>query len=516
MVEDEAPASKYIDAWNVYPSPDCRDNIQKASYIWERGEISRRGLHDLIGVTGYDEELIREIMAEDPKQLVCAETKKGYRAKVTELEQGALYESWEYNGDVDRDDLVALGCECPDDAPVFRACVMFVNDRPIKADLNVIDTGDLPYDFFVWSPVDNSPFGIGIPRQMYWWQRIIRGALRMMMDNAADSARVHIAISDQIQPVNGDWNGRFWEFIPGATVDDIRKAFQQFQVTNNQDQLQAIIELALRFVDLETVVPAIFQGEAQAAPETLGATNIMVNSANIAFRMRLKHWDDFVTKPHIKRYYDWNMQYNEDDSIKGDYKVIPIGATSLYEQDQMGQRLMQLMQFAQHPAFAKVDWDKAGEQVLRALHLDVLKTEDQIAQEQAQPQQPQIPPQAAVAQIRGKFDLDKATLVQESDMKKAELVQQSDMAELQFKADQAELDRQHKAQMMLAEREMLMLKLATQQNISLDSIKSALAGKVMELKTQKELAYNVPKASQVSETNMEPAGKAPAGQAFQR
>jgi len=508
MVEKHTPTSKWVSCWNVYPSPDCTDNIQKASYVWERDEMLARDIRALIGLPGYNEEIIKEILEEQPKRIVCNPHKSGrYKAGINQLDPGAPYETWEYHGDVDREDLEALGCECDDSMTQYRAVVLFINDRPVKADLSLLDTGDLPYDFFVWSRVAGSPWGIGICRQMYWWQRIIRGALRMMMDNAADSSGANIVVSDTIEPLDGQWvmtGKKLWRIRDGVPVEDVRKAFSHFQLQNNQNQLQAIIDLALRFVDLETVVPAIFQGEAQEAPETLGATNIMVNSANIAFRMRLKHWDDYVTKPHIRRYYDWNMQYNKDETIKGDYNVIPIGATSLYEQDQHAQRLAQIFALKGDPDVNKrVDWGKAIEQLFRAQHLDVLKPEDEIKEED--PQQPPPDPALQIAQMKA-----------QAEMQLAQLKQQSDMAELQYKAAEAQKEREHQSAMKQMEVQMLMLKLSNDKGISLDSIKAVLAGKAMDLNVQKELAYNAGKAKQVATPAVEPPQKAPAGQAFQQ
>jgi hypothetical protein len=151
MVEKHVPSSHYVSCWNVYPSPDCTDNIQKASYIWERDEMLARDIRALVGLPGYNEDILHEVLEEEPKRVVCNQTKSGrYRAGINQLDPGAPYESWEYHGDVDRDDLLALGCECGDDMPTYRSCVLFINDRPVKADLSIIDTGDLPFDFFVW------------------------------------------------------------------------------------------------------------------------------------------------------------------------------------------------------------------------------------------------------------------------------------------------------------------------------------------------------------------------------
>lgn len=460
-----------------------------------------RDLRALIGVEGYDDEAIKEILEQEPKHVICVDTNLGYKAWSKEHKY-APYESWEATIDVDAKDLELLGCECPENK-TYRASILFVNDLPIKADLAPTDTEDMPYDIVVWSVVEGSPWGYGIARQMYWWQRIIRGSLRMMMENGAESSRPHLVFSNEIQPVGGNWAGNRWQFIPGANIDDVRKAFQQFQVASTQAQLQAIIDLSLRFVDLETVVPAVFQSETAETPETLGVAKIMVNSSNIGFRSRLKNWDDMHTRLHIKRYYDWNMQWSDDDKIKGDFNVVPICASELYEQDEKSRDILMVFQLKGDPDVKRnTDWGKAIEQFYRSRRLDILKPAEERTDE---PEQPQLSPQAQVAQIRVQGQLEAA-----------KIKNQTDMEELKFKAAEADKARQHAKEIKQFELQELMLKLANDKDMSLESIKAMLAGKSMELNTQKELAYNIGEPKQVSEPELEPVGQAPDGQSFQR
>ena len=59
-----------------------------------------------------------------------------------------------------------------------------------------------------------------------------------------------------------------------------------------------------------------------------------------------------------------------------------------------------------------------------------------------------------------------------------------------------------------------MMKISNDRNMSIDSIKAALASDTMKLQTQKELS--VVKGPQVTTPPTEPAGRAPNGQAFPR
>ena len=90
------------------------------------------------------------------------------------------------------------------------------------------------------------------------------------------------------------------------------------------------------------------------------------------------------------------------------------------------------------------------------------------------------------------------------------------MAELQLKQQMADAERAHEKEMKQADLQIQMLKMANDRNISLESIKAALASDTMKLKTQKELSSLNRAAKQVATPPTEPVGQAPAGEAYQR
>ena len=518
LKEDQKPASKRVDYWSVYPDPECREDIKRAAHIWEREDILPRELRNLAKIEGYLVDEIEQVLLEEPTRTIVAENKDNqWDTKYNILERGNTYEKWEYNGDLDRDDLEALGCDCSDvQTQSVSACLIMVNDHVIKAMLNPLDTGELPYDFFQWTPRIGVPWGMGIARQMSWQQRVIIAAWRMMMDNAADSAGVNVVIGSGVEPADGIWEltgKKLWRNIDGVEVD-IKKMFGQFQVVNNQNQFEAIIEMALRFLDLETSIPMIFQGEKGKAqsqiPKTLGATNIMVDSNNVSIRSRVKLWDDSVTRPHIGRYYDWNMQYNENEEIKGDFKVDARGTSVLLEKDQQGQSIEEVMAMRGDAELAAmVDWVKAVKQYFSARNLDIVLPEDKIAEnmkklsEKPPPQDPQL----EVAKMRA-----------DGEIQKVQLQQQAESVKMQFESQQADIDRQHNERMKNMDIQLKMMELSGKTGIALDKIKSDLSRDAMKLRTQVSLATNknVFPAEQVATPMVEPAGRASEGMAFQQ
>lgn len=508
------PESKSMSPWDVFPDPACQDEIKKAGYFWDRETLTPRELRDLIGVEGYFDDVIKDILLEEPQQVHVTEPKDNHLVvRYNHLTRGSSYEKWEYNGDLDKNDLIALGIEMDeihmmDDT--VSACVVMVNDKPIKVMLNPLDTGDLPYDFFVWAERTGIPWGIGVARELMWPQRVLIAAWRAMMDNAGDSAGANVVVADGVEPLDRYWNitgKKLWKAT--GEQNDASKAFAQFQITNNQSELQAIIELVLRFADIETGLPMIFGGEKGELPETLGATNILVDSNNVALRSRVKNWDDNITKPHIGRYYDWEMQYNDDDEIKGDYKVDARGISILLERDMEAQDLKEILQLRQDKEMSvMIDWQKTIKQIMAAKNLDVLlpkeKIEENLANLRKEP--PPADPQLETAKIRGDYDLKKAEIDHKGDMAEIERKEAAEMKKLEVQERIAQMNYDAK-----------LMEMSLKQNISLEQIKAKLAETGVKLKTQVALAKDkdVKPAEQVAEPIAEPAGRASPGKAFQ-
>jgi len=518
MEKSLTPISYSVDPWNIFPDPDCGDDFRKAGYVWERGTASPRDLRDWLTQPGYREKAIRDVLDQEPQRLTAAPDKDDnnpYRLRYNHISRGSTYETWEFRGDLDKDDLLELGCAC-DEALTssVSAVVLLVNDIPIKVELNPLETGELPYDWFVWSRRSGVPWGKGIPRQLMWQGRIMIAAWRAMMDNAGDSAGANFVVGDGVEPADDEWTvggKKLWRAT--GDVDDVNKAFAQFQIANNQPELQAIIDMVLRFMDMETSIPMIFQGEKGKLPDTLGATNILVDSNNVALRSRVRQWDRRVTDPHLTRYYDWEMQFGEDDDIKGDYKVDARGVSVLLARDQEANDMKEIIAAKADPDIsAMVDWELLMRQYFKARKLDVLLPKEKVIEnkraKEGQPQQPDPKTQGAlqVAQMRAQGDLQKA-----------QLVQQADMAELQLRAQMAQDDRAHEREMKMLDRDIKLMELASKQGIALDKIKADLSTNSQRLRTQVALATQETNAAeQVATPPTEPPGRAQEGKAFQQ
>jgi hypothetical protein len=487
MVQQIRPRSYRVDPWNFFPDPACGENIQDGAYVYEREYMPGRELARLAKVPGFNSAAIMACLREGP-QTVRAE-EGGYdqrRAADTAYDRAGAYddkrfELWTYTGDVARDDLIAAGVDVPDDAEgwltTLSGVFVMCNNRVIKAMLNPLDAGDFPYDVFVWERVALSPFGVGIPYLMRYAQRTLNAAWRAMLDNMALSSGPQIVMNKRaVTPADGDWNltaRKLWWMEDG---EDVQKAFWVFEIPSHQSEISAIIDLAQRFADEETSLPQIAQGEQGTAPETVGGMSILMNSANTVLRRLVKQFDDMVTRPHIRRYYDWNMAYNPKEEIKGDFEIDARGSTVLIVRDQQQQAVMQLFQMADSPTFGiYVDPEKLFRKGLEMNHLtpdDVMRTEAEIQQKQKElaNQKAPVDPRVQAAQVQAQARVQEAKISVQGEQAYIATQQQiarddhaAQMGELQMKRELAILDYANKNQMQLnqvkADLAMLALKL---------------------------------------------------------
>ena len=485
IVEEIKPASFSVDPRNVWPDPGCGDSIHNGKGIYEREQLTARQVRELAKQPGFMKAQLRKVLEEGPKKSATFQELKDEDQRDIARD---VYEMWTYWGEVEHEDLEATGVAVgdKDELRSISACVVMINSTVVKAFLNPLEGGDLPYDFFVWEKVAGSVWGYGVPYLMRAQQRVLNAAWRQMMDNSGVTSGPQIIVkAGTIQPADKQWQlsaRKIW--YATDDVDDVRKAFTAVEFNSHQAELANIIKMAMELADQETGVPAITQGEKGAAPDTVGGMQMLMNSANVVLRRLVKQFDDSVTKPHIRRYYDYNMMYSEDEEIKGDFSIDARGSSALLVRDIQNQSFLNLLAAAANPTFGiYIDTQKLFEKALQAQHIDpkdVFKPEDElekIKEQMANPQQQQAPdPRVQAAQIRAQTDMDRA---------KAQNA--GDMAEIQLRQAVMQQDAQLKMAELQMTREIEMLKMSNSQNISLEEIKAKLAETAIRERGKKEI-----------------------------
>ena len=486
MVEEVNPASFRVDPRNFWPDPACGESIHNGKGVFERDTMTSKQVRDLAKQPGYMKDKLRAVLEEGPKRSATM-------TEITDEDQRDqykdIYEVWTYWGEVSHDDLECAGVHVgeKDALRTISGCVVFINSTVVKAFLNPLDTGDLPYDTYPWEKVAGSVWGYGIPYMMRSQQKVLNAAWRQMMDNSGVSSGPQIVVKPTvIQPADKQWQltGRkIW--YATDDIDDVGKAFATFEFNNHQQDFAQIIAMASELADQETGLPQLTQGEKTNAPDTVGGMQMLMNAANVVLRRLVKQFDDYVTKPHIRRYYDYNMMYNDKEEIKGDYNIDARGSSALLIRDIQNQAFMNLLAAGSNPVYGiYLDNEKLFKKALQAQHVDpaeVFKSDeeiDQIKEQQAQAAQQQQPqdPRIVAAQMRA-----------QAEGQKVQLMGQVAQAEAQGRLAVVQMQQEARLQELAMQREIEMLKLAQSEKLSLEQIKAKLADTAIKERGKKEL-----------------------------
>lgn len=531
VLQKIAPSCKWIDPWNFFPAPNCGEDIQEGDYCFERDFLSTSSLKKLKQVRDHEgkpvylADQIDKVIAEGPEK--CNTDAYDARNPVGP-DQKNRFSIWHMTGVLSREDMLVLGApgveDLPDDMVDCFCIVSMVNDTVIRATLNpLMETGHLPYRVFPWSRRAGHWAGVGVAEQVDLPQKMVNGGTRAWLNNAGISSGVQIFIDQfKIKPLDGNMDitpNKVWGVTADGMSDDVRKFMQVFEIPNRGAELMEIINYAMRLAEELSNIPLVSQGQVGPNdPQTFGQAELQNNNANTLLRQLAYSLDDHITEPLVDDFYEWLLLSPEvPDDEKGDFDIDARGSITMVEKAIQETTLVNMLALALNPAY-KQDPEKVFRELLKAKRIDPDKTaltEEQIAQMTSQP--PPKAPAVEAAQIQAasrekvaEMQAQTARERMQTDKDRDNIFEQSRRDIVAITARSAEAKRLQDYQLALA-------KYANDRQITLDQAKVELTKAAMELQTQVRLATSgTGKAPQVATPAIEPAGRAPDGEAFQR
>lgn len=430
-VDDHAPGAQWVDPWSFFPDNNAK-NPADGDGVFERHLLNAKQMRDL--------QRRQDIDTSALKRVIEAGAKRGnvpwYLTELTNLTQeetSVVSESWtvwEFSGEITGDDLqlLALGIDAArdeyediaddegkiDPLASVSARIWFCQGEILSFAIHPLDSQECMYSIWNYEPAEHGPWGYGVPYIMRHEQSSVNAARRMIMDNGALSAGPQVVINKaMVSPENGDWNlepNKVWVWNNPEEGQPVTDPFRTYNINANLGELAGIIDLAKQTID-EITIPAIAQGEqgATQAHKTFQGLALMMNSAGVMLRRLVRDFDDQVTTPMIRRFYEWNMQFSDKEAIKGDYEVEARGSSVLLVREMQAQNLMMIAQnFGDHPVYGPLLKHKAiMDLIFRALMVptsDITKTEREVEEDMERAAK-QMPPEAQAAQADAEFKM---------------------------------------------------------------------------------------------------------------
>ena len=471
-VADPRPAFYRVDLWSFFPDRDAR-TMDENEAVFERHLMTKKELRKLAQQPDYDKDAIRELLQDAPRASTPTYI-ADLRSIMNEQQADAdeRYHVWEYHGPITAEQLEAVaeytgnGDMVPqkaDPLDAIEVVIWFCQGRVLKFGIHHLDSGESIYSVYTLEKDESSVFGLGIPAIMRAPQKALNAAWRMMMDNSGLTTGPQIAVNRSVvEPADGEWSIRplkLW--LIKADADKNAKAFEAFSIDSHQAELANIIEMAKQFIDDETSISTLAQGEQGThTTQTLGGMSILMNSTNTSFRRMVKNFDDQMTVPNLRRSYDWNMQFSPRDEVKGDYEIDARGSSVLLVREMQTQNLMVICaQFLAHPVLAGLL--KAAPAVRKLFQTMMIKPDELVMTDEEIKQAQQAAAQG-----------------QQED---------PEMAKLRVQQEIAKADNEARIQIAEINREAAAMKVAAEQNMTVQQVQAAFAGKKLEIESKERI-----------------------------
>jgi hypothetical protein len=440
------PFVDQVPVWRWYPdmAATCLDECR---FVFELHLMTRAKLASLARKKSFKGKLIRDYILANPKG---AQTPRyfdteiraiGERTGANQKDDGN-YEILERWGWLDGDVLAAAGVDVPParmHETFFSNVWLLPNGEVIKVALQPINGVTWPYHIYYVDKDETSIFADGFASIMRDDQTMINAATRMVLDNGALTAgpqfEVNMALLAPSERAEDMHPFKIWA---RNGQDPASPAVRVLTVPNGLEYLMPVVEMFKRNSDDVTAIPRYMQGEnaTQGAAGTASGMSMLMASASIVMKDLLTNYDS-VTRTFIESLYKWNMQFNPDDSVKGDFNVKARGAASLMAKEL---RAQQLDNFATTLTPEDAPYLKREELLRQRAEAhdlsSIIKTEEEVAAEQ---DTDQAKAAAAMAQQMQQLQMESAQLtVKKTEAEVARLA--ADVERLQAIATKTNVD----------------------------------------------------------------------------
>lgn len=393
--ENAMPEMEAVSIFDLYPDPHAT-SVDDMRDIFRRHIISRTEFNALKDYPGFNIDLINECIEMNPEGNHDEAQHEVDRRNIANVNDSNTntekFEVLEFWGSLNGHDLEDAGVEFGEDDDLsmeYDANIWMVSGKVIKAQLNPLPGGVIPYFIFPYEKNPHAFWGTGVPRMMRDSQATMNAATRIYLDNVALSSGPMVEVNTDIMASGEDPTELYpWRVFLREGGDGNQPMVRFYQPQSNSPALVSVIELFRRFADETTALPSYTHGQTQSSlNRTATGISILMSNANIVLKSVIKNIDDFLTKPMIRSLYDWNMTWNENENVKSDMRIVAKGSTALIQKEVQSQRLLQFLSLINNPLDAQmINREKLLTDIAKSLDIDpdeVIKTDKEMMDEQA-------------------------------------------------------------------------------------------------------------------------------------
>lgn len=344
--EENKPHWERVDPFMIYPASWSR-NVSDG-YLIERHRLSPSALSDLIGVDGYSDDAIRQVLDAHSTgglhEWLSVDMERAHaegRDVSSAHSDSDLIDALQYWGEVPGKVLREWGMseqEVPDESKVYSVEAWLVGSWVIKAVINTDPLARRPYYGDSFERIPGAFWGTSLYDTVRDCEDMCNATARALANNVGIASGPQVWVNNDRLPNGQDITTMFpWKIW--QTLSDPMGATQPpmgfFQPTSNAAELMGVFEKFSALADEVSGIPRYMTGDGVAggAGRTASGMSMMIGNAGKTVKKSLASIDMNVIAPAIRSAYEFAMRYIPDADIKGDLQIIARGAMSLVTKD---------------------------------------------------------------------------------------------------------------------------------------------------------------------------------------
>jgi hypothetical protein len=349
-----------VDPFHIYPAPDA-SNIDDG-WLIERHKLSRGDLQALIGVEGYSDSAIRQVLEDygrgGLREWIYVDTAQATaEGKATigvATNPSELIDALQYWGSVQGKILLEWGMdetEIDDPLAEYPVEAWLIGSWIIKAVLNPDPLGRKPYYKASYEEVPGAFWGNSVADLCRDTQDICNAAARALVNNMGLASGPQVVYNVDRLPegekITQLYPWKVWQVTSDPQMGS-QPAMQFEQPKSIAGELMAIYDKFSVLADEYTGIPRYMAGDSPTggAGRTASGMSMLMGNAGKSIKQVIGNIDDRVIEQAINRLYYYNMRYGDDPTLKGDVKIVAKGASAIIQRETAQARQAQFLQTA--------------------------------------------------------------------------------------------------------------------------------------------------------------------------
>ena len=352
------PHPTYVRVWDCFPDLTAKQ-WDDQEFFFERIILMRSDLRRLAQRNDFMSDEIKEYLSTYPDGNYTAQSYEAELNTIANISNVAnrnsrRYEIYRGVGFVSGAQLAKVGVEVKESNLLDDVFVeaWIIDDRVIKiAEASFGERPSDQYHAFIYAEDEDSGLtGVGLPEEVRDSQMTLCASTRALMDNMAASAGPMYEVNVALLAKGKKSIGALHPFKvierEGDGLEAQYPAIRPLSTDSHTAEILNIINAARQQLDIESNLPAYTMGGMSQplgeAFRTSSNMSMMIGSANMVTKDTVRAFDKF-TSSLIGAMLKWNMEFNDNPDIKGDFQVVAKGNLSLVAKEVRGAALDQFV-----------------------------------------------------------------------------------------------------------------------------------------------------------------------------